>query len=514
MAAQHNSQRIFKNTIFMFIRMIIVLLISLYTARVVLQVLGFEDFGIYNVVGSIVIFFGFFNSALTNATSRYLTFELGVGDNEKLKQVYSMGINCHVILAIILFLIMEIIGVWFINNHIEIPSNRMYATNWVFQLSLLTFCVNIIKIPFNSNAVAHEKMNFIAIIGIIEVLSKLAIVYMLLISSFDKLILYSALLFIVSLIVFIIYTIYCKIKFKDCFYIRYWNKKLFIKFSSYSGWSMLVNASDGTNMQCRSIFFNWFLGNTANAALGISNQVIGLMNTFVGNFSQAYKPQIIKSYAYGDKQYFMQLIYSTSKLSYYLFLLICIPIIFNLEFILKIWLVNYPAMTPDFIRATIIYTMFDIFQEPLWVAVHATGKLKTHQIIISSLKILSIPITYILLYLGYSGTTVLYVWASINIVCALARTIYMKILINLSIRKYLKETIWPMVIVSLFVIMIVLFVNFVIKDNWGHLILTTLVSTIILCITAYFLGLNKKEKQFVNNLPIIKKLIFFNEKTA
>ena len=287
-----------KNTFFLYFRMILVLLVTLYTSRVVLKILGFEDFGLYNLVGGVVVFFSFLKTALTNATYRYLAFSLGENNIKELKEVYSMAINCHVILAIILWILMEVVGVWFLNFHLEIPDDRILAANWVFQFSLLTFCFGVLLTPFHSNIIAHERMNLYAVISIVEVVLKLAVAFLLVLSPVDKLIAYAFLLFLTSVLILGVYIIYCRKEFKDTNYIHFWDKKWVYRFSSYSGWSLFVNGADVCTQQSLNVFFNWFVGVVGNAAFGLSNQVNGGINLFMANFSQAFNPQIIKSYAY------------------------------------------------------------------------------------------------------------------------------------------------------------------------------------------------------------------------
>jgi len=405
MNQNEGTKQVLKNTSFLYLRMIIVMLVSLFTSRIVLRTLGFEDFGIYNVVGSVVVFLGFLQAALRNATFRYLTYELGKPEDRHLDELYSMAINSHLILSGILLLVMEVGGVWFINAKLNIASDRLFAANVVYQFSLLTFCLSIIRTPLESNILAHEKMDFYALTSIVEVFLKLLIVYLLVIINFDKLIVYGILTFCIALILSIWYLIFCNRKFSDCRYVKYWDKDTLKLFCNYSGWSLLVNGACMTRSQCINIFFNMFLGVVANAAMGITNQVIAALNNFVANFTQAFRPQLIKSWANNNTEFFFRLIHSTSKISYYLLFIISLPIVVNLDYILKLWLGEYPPMTTVFIEATLIYYLIDAFQEPLVTSVHATGILKYHQIMISSMVFLVIPISYIMLKNGCDGAS-------------------------------------------------------------------------------------------------------------
>ena len=501
----NNLNRIAKNTGFLFIRMLLVLLVGLYTSRLVLKSLGIEDFGIYNVIGSIIIFFSFFKNALTNATYRFFAFELGRNNPDNLKKIYSMSINCHIILASILFICIEICGIWFINTNMNINPERLYAANFVLQFSLLTFVCEIIRTPFNSCIIAYEKMNYFAIISIVEVIMKLGIAFILINSNTDRLILYAILTFITSLIMLCIYIIYCKYEFKECKYSLYWNKNILKEYSKYSGYSILVNTADVCTAQSYSIFFNLFLGVIYNAALGIANQVNAQVNSFLSSFTQAFTPQIIKSFASKDFNYFLKLIISTSKISYFLFFLVSIPIMLNTEFILKVWLSNYPPITANFIRIVICYSLIDSCQVSLWQAVHATGNIKTHQILMSVIKFLAIPIIFITLKLGYSANIALSIWVLINLICAIVRTIYMHYLINLQLSLYIKNTVLPIIFITILSLPIPSFLCFYIHNEIYQFFISSIVFELSAIFIIYNFGLNSQERITITN--IIKKLI-------
>lgn len=501
-----DSQRIARNTIYMFFRMVLVLVITLYTSRVILHTLGVEDFGIYNVVGSVVVFLSFLQTALTSATYRYIAFELGAKNYAGLNKTYSMAINTHLILAILLVIFVELIGSYFIEYKLNIPEDRIRQAFVAFHFSVLTFAISIIRTPFNSNIIAHEKMKFFAIISIIEVVLKLFVAYSIVVSPIDKLVTYSALLALVAILLFIVYVIYCKFKIDETQYINCWDSKLLYKFISYSGWSMLVNGADVCGQQSISIFFNIYIGVIANAALGIAQQINVGINSFVGSFTQAFNPQIIKSYASGNLDYFSKLLFSTSKISFLLILIISVPIVVNVEYVLSIWLGDYPELAPSFIRVMIIYWIFDAFQYPLWQAVYATGKIKYHQIMISTIKVLVIPLSYIILKFDGSGVNALLSWSLLNGVCAFARTLYMKKLINMDVKRYFKDVICRNMLLCLFVIPLTFLISNRFGQNFISLILSSIFSTLSLILIGIFIVLNNKERIIFFKLPIIKKI--------
>lgn len=508
--AEHNVRQLAKNTGYLYLRMIFVMLISLFTSRIILQTLGFVDFGIYNVVGSVVVFLSFLQAALRNATSRYLTYDIGIGNVENIHRTFSMAVNVHIVLAILMFALLEIGGVWFINNKLNVAADRLYAANWAFQFSLLTFCISIVRTPYESNIIAHERMDFYALTSIVEVVLKLAIVYLLLIVNFDKLIVYSILLAIIAFLLLLWYIVYCSRKLEDTKYKAIWDRSMIVKFTKYSGWSMLVNGACIARSQSINIFFNLFLGVLANAAMGVANQVVSALNMFVTNFTQAFRPQILKSWAAKDYVYFHKLIFMTSKISYLLLLMLSLPLMCNLDFALKLWLGDYPPMAIVFVQTIILYYLVDALQDPLVTAVHATGQLRFHQIMIASIVFLVIPIAYIMLKLGCSGASVLIVNALSNIVCAIGRTIYMKRLIKLDLHKYMRDVILPVAIITLLSVPIPIYISLHIEKGWLNLLSTSFVAVTIIIVLTYFLGLNTSEKRQLEMLPVVGKL--FKEK--
>lgn len=505
------NKRIAKNTIYMFIRMMLVMCISFYTSRVVLNTLGIDDFGIYNIVGSIVVFLSFFKNALNNATYRFLTFELGAGNEISLRRTFVMAINTHIILALILLIILESVGVWFLNNKLNIPIDRMVAANWVFQFSVFTFFIEVVKTPFNSSIISHEQMNFYAYTGIIEVLFKLGIIYILLLGNWDKLILYGILIFSVSLIMFIWYIVYCYYKFPETHYKFHWESKIIKGFASYSGWSLLVNASDVSVQQCTNVLLNIFGGVSANAAIGIANQVNGACNSFLSSFTTAFNPQIIKSYAQKDFSYFMNLILTTSKASFFLLFLIAFPIMLNIDFLLKIWLISPPLLTADFLKFIIVYSLIDAISAPLWNAVHATGNLRTHQIVVASIKLLNIPLGYVLLKNGFPLYIIVAIYAMLNGVCCIFRGIYMKKIIGLSLYKYFIGVVGRSVFCVFISSLMPLFYKLQnINEGWTHLCVSFIIFIFPYAIVIYFVGLTKNEQCFVKK----NILTFFKYKTS
>lgn len=497
---QDNSKRIAKNTLYLFFRMFLVLAVGLYTSRVVLEALGVEDYGLYNVVGSIVVLFGFLQQALNNATYRYLAYGIGVGDKEVLRNTFSMAINAHLILVGIILLLSETLGLWFLYNKLVIPIERMDAAIFAYQMSILCCCVNIIKTPYNSSIIAHEKMNFYAYTSIIEVVLKLLIVYLLIIGDFDKLKLYSFLILVVTLLMLLWYYLQCKKLFPECHYQKHWDGSLISNMVKYSGLSIIVNLVDVSVNQSIVFFFNIFFGLVANAALGIVNQVNSQLTNFLNSFTQSYGPQIIKSYASGDKKYFMNLMFSSSKFSYYLLLMASVPVLLNIDFILELWLKNPPEGAGTFFMVVIWYSLVDAYSAPLWTGVHATGNIKGHQILMASIKILNIPLAYILLKLGCPAWTALLLKVVLNVVCSVVRPCYVRKLYGLPLAKYFKEVLGVIYLTTIIILPLPFYLAHCMENSWTKFFFTSILFVVIAIPVIYMLGFNAKEQGLIRNV--------------
>jgi O-antigen/teichoic acid export membrane protein len=504
-----NNKRIAKNTVYLYIRMLITMLVTLYTSRVVLNVLGVEDFGVYNIIGGVVILFSFLNNAMSNATQRFLSYDLGKEDTFQLKKTFSMSITAHISISLLVFVLSETVGLWFINTHLNIPANRMNAANWVFQFTIMTFIINIIRVPYNASIIAYEKMSFFAYISIIEVLLKLLVVYLLLITDMDKLIFYSFLMFLVSFLVSIIYKEYCNKKFTICRYHFSWNKNLYVKLMSFSGWSMLGGIANIGAQQGANILLNIFSGVTSNAAFGIANQVSNAVYSFVSNFQLAFNPQIIKLYSVGDNNNLHKLMFRTSLFSYYLLLIIAVPFLINTETVLQLWLKNVPDYSVVFCQLMIIYYLIDSIQAPLWNAIYATGQIRTYQLWLSGLLILNIPLSYYLLRIGMSPSIVLAVRVGLNFISAIIRTIYIKYCINFPSMKYLIDVVLKAVIVTI----VAFTLSIVIKNNISATIAgflwATVLSVIVTGLIMYLIGINKNERASINTY--VRKIFNHNK---
>lgn len=494
-----NNKRIAKNTIFLYIRMLILMLVSLYTSRVVLAALGVEDYGIYNVVGGIVVLFTFINNAMITSTQRYLNFELGKNDLQQAKKVFSVSLNIHIFIALIVLLLAETVGLWFLNTTIQYPEARDFAVQVTYQLSILTTCVKIIRAPYNAAIVAHERMSFYAYLSIFEAILQLGIVFMLMSYSADRLILYSILLCFVAIVVNLCYYAYCRKTFTICKYKLYKDKTLYKQLLSFSGWSLFggvanMGASQGLNM-----LLNVFFGVTVNAAMGIASQVNMAVTNFVGSFQTAFNPQIVKSYAAGEKSYFINLILRTSKYSYFLLFVISLPIYICCEEVLALWLKEVPDYTISFCRLMIIFSLLDAIQGPLWVSVQATGKIRNYQILMSIIILANLPLSYLFLKMGFQAEVVLFIRCMLNFFILFVRLWYLKRLYSFPGSRYLLEVITPVLLVSGLSYCIIKFFPINSYSGLFKVIFVTIISLLANMMLIYSIGLDKKEKKIVKS---------------
>jgi O-antigen/teichoic acid export membrane protein len=485
------------------------MLISLYTSRIVLKILGVEDYGIYNVVGSFVSMFSLMSSSMVTASSRFITFELGRNNFDELKKTVSGCITIHILLGIIIVVVAEIIGVWFLNHKMNIASDRIVAANWVFQCSLLTFFFNLISTPYNAIIISNEKMNAFAYISILDVSLKLLIVYLLSLILFDKLIVYAVLMLFIAVLLQITYQIYCKIHFSEARKIKLKiNSVLFKQLFSYTGWELIGSGALVLRNQGIDILLNLFFGVVVNAAKGIANQVQSAVYSFVSNFQMAINPQITKSYAANDYQRVHFLIKQGSRFSFYLFLLLSMPIILETKMILNIWLVKVPYYSVIFIQLTFINLLINTFYRFMVVAIAATGKIKKYQLVVGGTKLFVLPLTYIFLKLGGNPTSGLLVVIFLEVICVFFNLYFVKNMIEFDIKDFLKDVIAK----SLFLMTVASILPLIVKsyltnnvNQYLQLSIITIVSLISCGLSIYYLGLLQTEKRMIKRI-ILKQL--------
>jgi O-antigen/teichoic acid export membrane protein len=511
-AEQQNNKRIAKNTLLLYFRMLVTMAVSLYTSRVILQTLGVEDFGIYNVVGGVVAMFSILSGSMSAAISRFLSFELGKNNQDQLSKIFSTAVTIQFLLTIVVVIVAETIGIWFLNNKMEIPQNRIYAANWAFQLSLLTFGVNLISVPYNAAIIAHERMSAFAYISVLEAFGKLAIAWMIVFSCSDKLILYAILMSALAMITRFIYGWYCKKHFWECSYHFVFDKPLLKQMFGFAGWNFIGASSAVLRDQGGNIILNLFFGPAVNAARGVAVQVQNAISQFSTSFMTAVTPQITKSYANGNHDYMMSLVYQSARLSYYLLFFLSLPILLNADYILSIWLKTVPEHSIRFVQLILIFVLSESIASPLVTAMLATGDIRNYQIIVGGLQMLNLPVAYILLKQVFFPESVFVTAIVISQCCLLARLILLKRMISLRICRYLKQVYFNVVLVSALSTIVPLIVKkyLLINSNIFNFIVICAVSVICTSLVIWKIGLNGGERNLVKNKMVaLKKRILY-----
>ncbi len=454
-----DNRRIAKNTLYMYIRMFVTLGISLYTARVIIQSLGIDDFGIYNLVGGIVIIFSFINNSLKNAFQRFISYELGCKNINNVHVIFGTSINIVALFAILFFIAAETIGLWFITAKLNIPSNRLNAALWVYQFSVITFMLNLFQAPFQAAVVSYEKFSFYAVYSIVDVVLKLIIAFLIVAYDGDKLICYGILVSILSIVSLVAIAFYTNVKLKVPYYTKL-DHNVFKSIFSYSGWTMMNSSTVVVAQQGGNILLNIFNGVIANGAYGIANQVSAAVNGFVSNFQSAFNPQIVKSFAAKEYDGMFRLINRSCLFSFYLLFIITIPFFIQCDYLLGLWLGEIPAYAAGFCQLMLIYFLIDASQAPLWMLIYATGEVKVYQIWSGVITILNIPIAALLLNYGYSIYWVFIIRAFLNFCCAVFRTFFVKYLVpEFSVLNYTRKCILPILRTIIFILIIVWAIN-------------------------------------------------------
>lgn len=491
------TARIAKNTIAMYIRMLVVMAVSLYTSRVVLSILGVTDYGIYNVVGGIVTVIAFVRSAMSTAIQRFIAVEIANNNPEGVQKVFSAAIVIHLALACVIVILTETLGVWFLNTQMTIPPERLDAANWVLQCSLISFILIFTSVPYTALIIAHEKMLIYAAISIIEVVLKLALVLFLTLISFDKLKLYAILMASAAIIVRVIYIIYSKRTFREAVFKYVWNRKLYYQLAHMSGWSLFGSLASVGKVQGVNIILNIFWGPVINAAMGIANQVNTVLSNFVFNFQTALNPQLYKTYAANEKSYFFSLIFRGAKFSYFLMLTLSLPILVETEYILKLWLNTVPPYAPLFCRLILIITLIDCLSGPLTTAAIATGKIRNFQIITGILLLLILPIAYVLLKQGYQPEVALYVGIAIALISLFARLFLLKHIVQLPLNSFMSNVIVRVILATAIATVLSFALYYLFEEEILRFLIVVLSSIVITVSSAYFIGLNRQEKSAV-----------------
>lgn len=497
MKYEANNTRLAKNTLMLYVRTIFAMIISLYTSRVILSALGVEDFGIYNVVGGLVAMFSIISGSLTSAISRYLTYELGNDNFERLKAIFSTSINIQVVISIVIVILGESLGVWFLCNMMNIPIDRIDEAIIVLHCSLIAFVVNLISIPYNAAIIAHEKMSAFAYISILDVCLKLGVVFLLYIFPWDNLVTYSVLLLIESVIIRLIYGWYCGRNFPETKYKFVSDKSLVKELSSFAGWNFFANSAYMFNTQGINILMNVFFGVTVNAARGIALQVENALVKFSADFTTAINPQIIKSYASKNMQQVYLLVNRGAKFSYFLILIVALPVLIETEFILELWLGIVPENTAIFIRLAIIGAMIERLGQTGYTACMATGTIKKYTLWITSVGCLVFPLSYIAFKIGAPVEASYFIFIIIYVIVNAVRLWIMKGLIDFPIKTFITDVVIKLGYTTIITIISPIFVIVMFEPSISRFIISVLVCILSSTIVIYMCGLTSDERKKV-----------------
>lgn len=501
-----NNKRIAKNTLLLYCRMLFSLFVSLYTSRIILNSLGVENFGIYNVVGGVVTMFSFLNATLAGASQRFIAFEIGKGDESSLVRTFKTTQFLHLSLAFILFVLIESIGLWFLNTKMNIDSTRMVAANWVFQCSTLSLLVAIISVPYNATIIAHEKMSAFAFIGIFEVLTKLGVACAVSFSPYDRLIVYAILILFIQVSIRMIYGVYCRNKFIECKNSSLsFDKKIIKEMTSYVGWNTIGAIAYVAREQGVNIVINLFCGTAINAARAISSQVTNALYGFISNFQTAINPQITKQYASGNISSMILLIYRGSKFSTFLFYFLALPIFYYTPYILKLWLTIVPDSTVTFIRLSIVLMMLECLASPLITALLAIGRVKYYQIIAGVLLLLNLPLSYYFLRLGYSPYITVIIAIILSALTIIVRLVLLRLYSGFSLSRYMVEVIARIfgVIITAAIVPTLIYI-YQSDESFLNLIFLVAICWLSTIISIYCVGLSVKDKFIISKLIIDK----------
>lgn len=493
-----NSRRIARNTVLLYFRMFLLMAVGLFASRVILRALGENELGIYSTVAGVVTMFSILTGSMSSAISRFITFELGKKEKD-LQKVFSTAVAIQFILAAIIVVLAEPAGLWYISHKMVLPPDRIAAAQWVLQFTILSFIIQLISVPYNADIIAHERMDAFAWISIFEALGKLAVAFAIMISPIDKLIFYAAMLAIVSLLTRMAYAVFCKRHFEESRAGAHLDGTTFRSMFSFAGWNFIGAGSGVLRDQGGNLLLNAFFGPIANAAWFFANQVNGAVQKFVTSFTTALNPQITKSYASGDREYMMRLIFRGSRLSIWLLLLVVYPIIFNAGFLVDLWLgaSQAPENTVVFIRLVLIYIMIEAVSYTMVTAMLSTGNIRNYQLLVGGLQLLNLPVDYILLRMGAPAEVIYYVAGGVAILCLSARLFMLRKMIALPVGRFLREVLSRELVVAGLALIVPLLLSRSTLEGWGGFLISVLATEISSCTIIWFIGCDHDEKDII-----------------
>lgn len=482
------------------------MLVSLYTVRIVLKTLGIVDYGIYNVVGGVVSMFVILSSTMATASQRFFAFDIGSNNTDKLKQTFSLTFLLYILISIVVLVLGETLGLWFLNNKMQIPESRIDAANWVYQFAILSFIASLVAIPYNAIIIARERMTIYAYVSIAEVILKLLAVFFLMFIDADKLKLYAVLMFIVSCFVTVTYYIICRKRFIETRYQFFWDKEIFVSLFSFSSWKLIGSLSGLLGNQGLNILMNVFFGPAINAAKGISTQINTVVTSFSNNFYMSVRPQITKAHAENNTDYSIQLMLRSSKFAFFLLLVISLPILFKASFVLNLWLDETTLYMIYFTKLVIIYSLINSLENPLTALVQATGNIRKYEVFVGAITLLVLPISYILYKLGFSPEIAYYIQIGLCIIALFVRLYILRELFSFKVSLYLNKVLFIILLVLIVAIIPPLVISFLWDDNtWFNFIMISIICVLSVLCSVYFIGLESSEKKWMKEF-ILKKI--------
>lgn len=494
-----NNQRIARNTIMLYVRMLLSIVVSLYTSRVVLQTLGVDDYGIYGVVGGVVAMFSFLNASMSGATSRFITFALGKGDEDEVNETFSTALIIHIGIALAIIVLSETIGLWFLEHKLVIPEQRMQAARIVFQFSVLAMAIQVTQVPYNASIISYEKMDVYAYVELLNVFLKLGIVYLLKIGNLDKLIFYSFLVLTVNAIVAFTYRVYCVRHFKSCHFHWIIKKQKLLPMLSFSGWDLYGNLCYSVRQQGLNMLVNMFFGVAYNAANSVATSVQGVVASLSANVIQAFRPQIIKRYASGEYSTMEELMCNSAKFSLVLFLMLCVPLSFEMNSIMRLWLGEVPEKAPEFCIFLLLISMFNLVNSVLCIAIHASGNIKTLSIVSGTIYLLTIPIIYFVFKHCTNNPIYAYVVSLITMILVVVSNalIAKKQIRKISVQRFLGNVLVAFILA--FIASPSLFLCRFVTNELARIFVAFMAYIPTLCLLTYTIGLSKQNRKQLNN---------------
>ena len=496
----HRGTKIARNTLMLYVRMLVLMLVGLYTSRVVLGALGEDDFGVYNVVGGVVSMFTIISGALNSAVSRFITFEMGKGSDAQLNKVYSTAVTIQLILAAVVVLLAEPLGLWFIDNKMTIDPSRIHAARWVLHFSLLAFVINLMSVPQMASITAHEHMSAYAYIGILDGLLRLGVAFLILCSPIDRLIFYAALMAGVVLTVRLAYGIYCRMHFEECRYRPVFDRPLIKEMFSFAGWNFIGVTSGVLRDHGGNILVNLFSGPAVNAARGVAVQLNGAVQGFVTNFMTAVNPQITKSYAAGENEYMFSLVRRSSRMSFFLLFLIALPVIFNADYLLSIWLKEVPEHSSLFVQLFLIFALSESFSNPMITAMLATGNIRNYQLVVGGIQLLNLPVSYVCLRMGAIPEVTVIVAIIISQICMWARLLMLSKATGFPVLPFLEEVYFSVLFkVVCGSLVVPLILEAVMPEGFAGFMISASVRVLWTMLLIFALGLQSDERKWIVN---------------